>query len=187
MKRADDTILLGLVLLVCVSMLATCEADAQTRPATDEETLAALCVHEAGWDSPADCWGIFAQLSNQGELRSITWRAYLERHFGRFRGGLGRNPWAIELRDSDRRPPSLDASWLAPRVGGLPSRRARFGELVRLAFEIVRSAPVCGALFWGNEADYRSGPFAEAHRHDRRLACGNGEPTRNVYSAPGAP
>lgn len=185
MRRADDLILFGLVCLVVLS-LVTCEgfpAEAQTREASDEETLAALCVHEAGWDSPADCWGIFAVLANQADSRGLTWRAYLGHHFARFRGGVGRNPWARELRDDERRPASLDASWLHERVGGLPSRRARFHELVALAFEIIRTPAVCGAFFWGNEADYRSGPFAEAHRSDRRVACGNGEPTANVYTS----
>lgn len=190
--RTGDVFLLVVAIWIFGSFFSTCTAEAQrSTRATDEEILAAITVHEAGFDSPGDLWGVFAVLANQSADRGMTWRAYLELHSPRFLAGVGRNPWAHELRDSDTPPRTrLGAGWLNPRAGGLPSRRSRFHELVALAYEVIRSQPVCGATAWGSRADYATGTFAAYHAHDVFDDCrgGSTSPTRNLFShAPGEP
>ena len=190
--RAGDVLLFVVAIWICGSFFATCTADAQRREsrATDEEILAAITVHEAGFDSPGDMFGIFAVCANQAASRGMTWRAYLELHSPRFLAGIGRNPWAHELRDSDTPPrTSLGAGWMNERPGGLPSRRSRFHDLVALAYEVIRSQPVCGATAWGSRADYSTGTFHAFHAHDVFDDCsGDAGPTRNLFShAPGEP
>lgn len=198
MKPADDLVLALVVMLAVGSMIATCDADAQTRRGpTDEETLAALCVHEADFDSPGDCWGIYAVLANIAEARSTTWQRAIRLHSPRFSAGTSSRPWASALRDSDTPPPPMRSGWLneracAPRAGGarsgapcaLPSRRERFRDLVALCYEIIRTPPVCSATTWGNTRDYREGRFARAHARDVFVDCSGGEAggTRNRFS-----
>lgn len=188
--RGDDLVLALFLVLAGASMLATCGADAQrAAAATSEETLAAICVHEAGFDSPGDCWGIFAVLANAAErARVSSWLRALPWHSGQFVRGTGAHPWARALRDSDDAPDGMAASWTRARITAsgarLPSRRDRFRDLVALAYEIIRSPIVCAATAWGNEADYTTGRFAVHHARDVFVDCrGSAEgPTRNRFS-----
>lgn len=190
--KAGDVLLACVAIWICGSFFATCTAEAQRAlpRATDEEILAAITVHEGGFDSPGDMWGIFAVCANQAAERGMTWRAYLELHSPRFLAGIGRNPWAHELRDTDAPPrTSMGAGWTNERPGGLPSRRSRFHDLVVLAYEVIHSQPVCAATAWGSRADYATGTFAAFHAHDVFDDCsGDAGSTRNLFShAPGEP
>lgn len=199
----DDVILAGVAILVALAMtFRSCEVEAQARrPRSDEETLAALCVHEADFDSPGDCWGIFAVLANIAEARGTTWQRAIRLHSPRFSAGTSSRPWASALRDTDAPPrESMGAGWRNERCTGpttperplrtcLPSRRERFRDLVVLCYEIIHTPPVCAATTWGNARDYREGRFAREHAHDVFVDCSGGAgSTRNLFShAPGEP
>ena len=141
---------------------------------TPEETLAALCVNEAGWDSPGDCAAIYAVLANRAEREGVTWLRFMSWYSPRFWAGTGRNPWTYNLRDSDAYPEGLGASWGREREGGLASRRLRFQILVAFCREAMHTPPVCAAMDWGSVEDYATGPYARAHRHDVFPVCGEG-------------
>ena len=188
-RTARVALAAGLVFILAVS-LGRCgsreegHAAAQgrrARPQTPEETLAAICVHEAGWDHPGDCAAIYAVLANNATIEGVTWQRFLSWYSPRFTAGTGRNPWTLALRDSDAYPDGLGASWSHPRDGGLPSRREAYGHLVALAASVIRSPPVCEATDWGEASDYVTGRYARAHRFDVFPDCGEG--LLLVYSA----
>src|SRR6478609_2226640 len=149
-RTARVALAAGLVFLLAAS-LGRCgplpsPAAAQDRPRwhrTPEETLAALCVNEAGWDSPGDCAAIFAVLFNNGVNEGVPWLVFATWYSPRFFAGTGARPWTSHLRDSDAHPEGMTASWLQPRDGGLPSRRARFASLVAECRFIISRPPAC--------------------------------------------
>lgn len=162
--------------LLLVLACTRCGSRAHAQEHDDALDLARLCVHEAGFDSPDDCTGIYAVIANGAEREGMTWSAFARVYSRRFFAGTSAQPWALQL-DEDRGPHGVRWSWTHPRVGGLPSRHDAFSALVAHCRVLFGGGPSVDATDWGSESDMRR--RASQGRRFRVVAVGA---SHNVFS-----
>jgi hypothetical protein len=134
-------------------------------------------VHEAGWDSPDDCTGIYAVLRRTAERRGLSFLAALRSYSPRFFAGTSVRPWARLLTDSEAPPRGLASSWRRPRVEGALSRRDAFAAILAHCRRIFGRPTMCPADDWGTARDHERARLAG--RRFRFVQCGT---THNLFS-----
>jgi hypothetical protein len=89
-------------------LLVVSTAEAQRRE-PEHLLLARLCVHEAGWESVADCAAIWEVLELGAERNAISVRSFAYAYSGLALRGQTSKPWAAELDERGSTPPSWPA------------------------------------------------------------------------------
>jgi hypothetical protein len=114
--------------------------------ADDAVDLARLSVHEAGWDSLADCDGIAAVLINGGVRTGMTPTAFARVYSPRFAAQTTPRAWVWRL-DRRAHDPLLHISWA--------TYRPRWLALIERAGAALAAPPVCAATDWSSPAHMR--------------------------------
>lgn len=164
-------LILGLALRCCGAVPVHAQSD-------DGLLVARLCVHEAGFDSPDDCAGIYAVLARGAERHHIALAAFARRYSPRFTAGTSARPWARALADTDAPPHGLSvALWRRPRGEGSLSRRDAFAALLLRCRELVAAPPAIAVDDWGSAQDHE-----RARLSGRRFVIVDVGATRNLFS-----
>lgn len=169
-KQVDASLLWLALALAASSMLHTCAEPAHAQDTLVRDVLR-LAFHESPADPLADAAGIHAVLVNGAARRHTTPHHFARWHSRRFFAGRTGQAYLLELDVDCHRPRGFPTHW--------PLETCR--AVVALVSALDR--PVCPAVWWGSELDYRSGPHARAHARDVFVDCGQ---TRNLFSRPHA-
>jgi hypothetical protein len=101
-----------LLAAIAACLLVASAAHAQRR-APAHLVLARVCVHEAGWESPADCAAIWDVLTSGAERHGISRRSFAHAYSGRALRGRTSRPWVAELNERGDAPRSWPRVWVA--------------------------------------------------------------------------
>lgn len=147
------------LLSLTIALPAAAQRRPIPRPHQDTaEQLAALGVHEDGWDHPDMVAGILAVWRHIAETRHVEMLYAAHQHSRRFYAGTSTRPWVLWLTREGRKPQGMDATWLRPRVGAhgqeLPSRHDQWLVYLAAATAALEAPSVCVADTWGNDDDW---------------------------------
>lgn len=154
-----SALLIFIFMLVCTVFMQQCSNSAAAQDdspvaSDDAVTLARLCVHEAGWDSPADCALIHAVLMGIVERDGVTYEQAAELAAPRLARCMVSRRWVCGLDEDAARPAYWPlASWETHRPQWLDildhAQRVISGE--------VESPCSSTPRVWGSAADVARG------------------------------
>jgi hypothetical protein len=144
---------LGVILLCLTFAVLAAECSPRLAHAQGEDVaVAQLCVHEAGWDSPADCDAIVAVLLNGAAREGMSTASFRRAYAPRFTAHSTPRSWVHRLGRAAH----------DPHAGIRWSRfRARWLHMMLRAGAALALPAVCNATDWSSPAHMR-----------RRIAAG---------------
>lgn len=148
---------------------ARCGSSAHAQQHDDALDLARLCVHESGWNHPAEAAAIYAVAVDGSSRTGMTWPRWLRVHSRRFATHRVARSWVYAL-DRSGRDPHAGIAWT--------EHRERWLTILAAADAAIGAPPVCVARTWGSADDARR--VARLGLALVPVACGS---TRNIFFA----